>query len=314
MIRIRMAEEAIVSHYPEQLMRCPVHLSIGQEAVAVGACAALESKDYAVSTHRAHAHYLAKSGDLKAMIAEIHGKASGCSSGKGGSMHLVDLAANFLGSTPIVGGSLPVAVGAAFATWQQGRNEVTAVFFGEGSTEEGVYSESVNFASLKKLPVVFICENNLYSVYSPLSVRQPEGRDRLVVANALGVPGERGNGNDVEEVNRVISAAVARARRGEGPSFVEFDTYRWREHCGVNYDNNIGYRTEAEFQKWRELDPIDEYSRLLLSEGQVKSTDIDAMRAEIAREIEVAFAEARAAPAPGAGELTNGIYYDAPRD
>jgi len=229
-------------------------------------------------------------------------------------MHLVDLSVNFLGSTPIVGGSLPVAVGAAFATWQQGRNEVTAVFFGEGATEEGVYSESLNFASLKKLPIVFVCENNLYSVYSPLSVRQPEGRDRLAVANALGIPGGRGNGNDAEEVKRVMSAAVARARRGEGPSFVEFETYRWREHCGVNYDNNIGYRTEAEFQEWRERDPINEYSRLLLSEGQVKSKDINAMRAEIAREIEAAFAEAMAAPAPLAGELTSGIYYNAPRN
>jgi len=166
MLRIRMVEEAIADRYAEQEMRCPVHLSIGQEAIAVGVCSALEFRDYVMSTHRGHAHYLAKGGDLKALLAEIYGRATGCASGKGGSMHLVDLSVNMLGTTPIVGSTLPVAVGTAFATRMRHQDNITVVFFGEGATEEGVFAESINFAALKRLPVIFVCENNLYSVYT----------------------------------------------------------------------------------------------------------------------------------------------------
>lgn len=308
MIRVRAAEDGIVARYGKQEMRCPVHLSIGQEAVAVGVCAALEGRDMIFGTHRAHAQYLAKGGDLDAMVAEIHGKETGCCSGLGGSMHLIDVDAGVRGATPIVGGSLPLAVGAAFAVWQRGSDEVVAVFFGEGATEEGVYSECLNFAALKKLPVLFVCENNLYSVYSPLSVRQPEGRDRVAVAAAMGVPGARGDGNDPESVHRLSADAVARIRRGGGPEFVEFDTYRWREHCGVNYDNDIGYRTPEEFERWRAKDPIATYEKRLLAEEAVAASAVAGLRAEAAAEVDAAFARAAAAPFPSPSILPGMVW------
>jgi TPP-dependent pyruvate/acetoin dehydrogenase alpha subunit len=246
MLRIRLLEERIVELYPEQQMRCPVHICIGQEAVATAVCAHLKPTDYVVSSHRSHGHYVAKGGDLKAMMAEIYGKATGCCEGKGGSMHLLDLSVGYLGSTPIVGSTIPIGVGAAFGARMKGEERVTVVFFGEGATEEGVFHEAANFASLKKLPVVFVCENNLYSVYSPMSVRQPDGREVFNLAKGHGIESRQGDGNDVAEVYELAGEAVEKARRGGGPSFLEFKTYRWREHCGPNFDNDIGYRTEAE--------------------------------------------------------------------
>ena len=166
MLRIRMVEEHIADRYPEQEMRCPVHLSIGQEAVAVGVCAALAATDQVVSAHRSHAHYLAKGGDLLGMIGELYGKDVGCCRGKSGSMHLVDPTAGFMAAVPIVGSTIPIGVGLAFASALKGERRVTGIFFGDGSTEEGVFAESLNFAVLKKLPALFICENNFYSVRS----------------------------------------------------------------------------------------------------------------------------------------------------
>ena len=187
MLLVRRVEEAIARHYPLQKMRCPVHLSIGQEAAAVGIAHALTSRDQAVSTHRSHAHYLAKGGDLDALIAELHGKATGCCGGRGGSMHLSDLDAGFLASTAIVGNSIPVGVGMALAQQLRQSGDLTCVFLGDGATEEGVFFESANFAAVRKLPVLFACENNLYSVYSPLSKRQPAGRSLTAFASAIGL-------------------------------------------------------------------------------------------------------------------------------
>lgn len=308
MLRVRIVEETIAQRYHEQEMRCPVHLSIGQEAVAVGVCAVLETRDCILSTHRGHAHYLAKGGSLKAMIAEIYGKATGCAAGKGGSMHLLDLRVNMLGCTPIVGGSIPVAVGAAFAAWMLNDGRVTVVFFGEGATEEGVFFESLNFAALKRLPIVFVCENNLYSVYSPIEVRQPDDRDRVGLARALGVPGTRGDGNRVEAVFGAANAAIGRARRGEGPSYLEFDTYRWREHCGPNYDNDLGYRTVAEFDEWQRRCPITRYRRTLLQSEDLSESDIAAMETDLRREVEAAFDDAKRSPFPPSRDLLAGVY------
>lgn len=309
MLRIRMVEEAIAERYAEQEMRCPVHLSIGQEGVAVGVCAALAEQDYVMSTHRAHAHYLAKGGDLKAMLAEIYGKATGCSSGKGGSMHLVDLNANMLGSTPIVGSSLPVAVGAAFGAWLKGERRVTVVFFGEGSTEEGVFFECLNFAALKKLPVVFVCENNLYSVYSPMSVRQRPDRDRVGLARAHGIEAvQGGDGNDVENVYGRARTAAKHARSGRGPVFLEFETYRWREHCGPNYDNHIGYRTEREFLKWRKRCPVGQYQARLLRDRALSKDDLAQIQASVRQEIGEAFDCAKAGPWPSPEHLETDLY------
>ena len=308
MLRIRAVEEAIAALYSEQQMRCPVHLSIGQEAVAAGSCAAVEQTDYAMSGHRSHAHYLAKGGSLRAMMAEIYGKAAGCCGGKGGSMHLVDLAAGFLGAVPIVGSTIPIAVGTAFASKARGESRVTLSFFGEGATEEGVFHESINFASLKKLPVVFVCENNFYSVYSPLSVRQPAQREVFQQAIGHGVEAHQADGNSVEEVFRLTRNAVEKARAGDGPTFLEFKTYRWREHCGPSFDNHIGYRTPEEYESWKAQCPLDRTRRQLMAERPAAAAEEARWQAELAREIEEAVAFAKSSPFPPRSAMTEHLY------
>ncbi len=292
MLRIRLIEEAIAEKYSEQKMRCPVHLSIGQEAIAVGVCKASLSSDYLISNHRAHAHYLAKGGSLKAMIAEIYGKRDGCCGGRGGSMHLVDRSVGMMGSTPIVGGSLPIAVGLAFTAQIRKQNQATIVFFGEGTTEEGVFGECLNFASLRKLPILFVCENNLYSVYSPLEVRQSPARDRVAIARAHGIDAKMGYGNDVEAVYDMAKQAIASIREGNGPVFLEFDTYRHREHCGPFFDNHIGYRTEEEFHSWEKKCP------LKIFENKLSEQELQTMRQSILLEIQEAFEFADQSPFP----------------
>lgn len=309
MLRIRMVEEEIAARYPveEQKMRCPVHLSIGQEAIAVGVSAALRSDDQVVSNHRCHAHYLAKGGDLEAMLAELYGKAAGCCGGRGGSMHLFDSAAGVLLSLPIVGASVPIGVGAALAFKQQGRDAVAVIYLGDAGLEEGVYHESANFAALHSLPAVFVCENNLYSVYTHLEERQPP-RPLVEMGRVHGLASCHVDGNDLRAVARAAGEAVERARDGGGASFILADTYRWREHCGPFYDNDIGYRTEDEFQAWRRRDPIARLRRLLTEAGL-----LDAEReAEMARaaedEITQAFQFAEAAPFPEPDSAAGGVY------
>ncbi len=279
MMRIRRIEECIADRYSEQKMRCPVHLSIGQEAIAVGVCEHLTDDDFAVSGHRAHAHYLAKGGCLKQMIAEIYGKVDGCCKGRGGSMHLVDLDCGFLGSTPIVGGSIPVGVGAAFGSQLKGEKRITTIFLGEGSTEEGVFAECLNFAMLKKLPILFVCENNLYSVYSGLEVRQPASRHRPSLAKAHGMLAFEGDGNNVNEVSKLSEEATHYIREGNGPVFLELSTYRFREHCGPNLDP---YQPKEESSHWLEKEPL---------QG-IEMSD------EFEKEIEEAFAFADKSPFP----------------
>ncbi len=308
LLRIRIVEEKIAEVYPEQEMRCPVHLCAGEEAIAVGVCAHLTRDDYVLSNHRSHGHYLAKGGNLKAMMAEIYGKATGCCGGKGGSMHLVDLQAGFLGATPIVGATIPIAVGAALGTVMKGEKRVSVVFLGDAATEEGVFHESLNFAVLKKLPVIFVCENNLYSVYSPLNVRQPEGRRIYRQAAGYGVKSHHGDGNNVLEVYRLAGAAVKRAREGEGPTFLEFATYRWREHCGPFYDNNIGYRTEAEFQAWRRRCPVERFRKKLLRDGIIRQPEINHLSEQFNTEILEAIKFARESPFPEESALLEHVY------
>lgn len=302
MQRIRRVEEEIATRYPEGKMRCPTHLSIGQEAVPAALAECLKPTDYAVSTHRGHAHYLAKGGDLKAMLAEIYGKAAGCAKGKGGSMHLIDLAVGFMGTSPIVGNSIPIGVGLALSAQIKKTNQVSCVFLGDGATEEGVFYESVNFAVLRKLPVIFICENNLYSVYSPLSVRQPQGRKIADMVAGLGIKSASGDGNDVLACHAMVSEAIAAIRTGGGPQFLEFSTYRWREHCGPYFDNDIGYRSVEEFEEWQRMDPL-----LTLRESldAQKRQPIDAA---IEAEVKAAFDFAETAPFPDAKEAYVGEY------
>ena len=302
MLRIRRDEEAIADHYSEQEMRCPVHLSIGQEAAAVGVCAALHQKDWVLSGHRSHAHYLAKGGDLKRMLAEIYGKATGCCGGKGGSMHLTDQAAGFIGATPIVGSTVPIAVGAALTSQMRKEDRVVVIFLGDGAMEAGVVHESLNFAALKKLPVLFACENNLYSVYSPMAVRQPENRSLSQLAAGHGMQTMLTDGNDVQAVYAASLQACDSLRQGKGPVFLEMPTYRWREHCGPNYDNDIGYRTPEEFQNWQAKDPLEKIAARIPADAM---KDIDQ---KILQEIKEAFAFAKASPFPAMNTASADVY------
>lgn len=298
MLRIRMIEEAIGLKYSEQKMRCPVHLSIGQEAVAVGVCKNVTRSDYLVSSHRAHAHYLAKGGSLEKMLAEIYGKVDGCSSGKGGSMHLVDLDVGVIGSTPILGGSIPIGVGLAFGSVLKGEKRKTLIFFGEAATEEGAWAESLNFAALKKLPILFVCENNLYSVCSPLSVRQPAERSRVDIARAHGMMALQGYGNHVEEVFELTNQAMRYLDEGRGPCYIEFATYRFRENCGPNIDTDAGYRPKDEVIYWKSRCPIDIYENHLRQTGLLTDEILSALKLKNTNEIAAAFKFAEKSPFP----------------
>lgn len=309
LLYIRRVEEKIVELYPEQEMRCPVHLSIGQEAIAVGVSANLETKDMVFSNHRCHAHYLAKGGDLKKFFAEIYGKKTGCSKGRGGSMHLVDLDENFLGSTPVVGGTIPIAVGTAFSSWFKNENKISVIYLGDGATEEGIFHESLNFAKLKNLPVLFVCENNLYSVYTPLNERQPK-RSISDIPKAHGLDCYTADGNNVAEVYETSKKAIEKIRLGNGPAFIGLPTYRWREHCGPNYDNNIGYRTQEEFEEWKKKDPVEKLKKELLDKKILSENDLRTLESDINKKITEAVKFGKESPFPDKKELNKFIYAD----
>ncbi|MCG8456965.1 MAG: thiamine pyrophosphate-dependent dehydrogenase E1 component subunit alpha, partial [Holophagales bacterium] len=231
LVRIREVELAIAARYADQEMRCPVHLSVGQEAVAVGACLPLTDDDLVLAGHRSHAQYLAKGGDLEAMLAEIHGRETGCCGGRGGSMHLFDAEAGVLASIPIVGSHLPLAVGVALARRQRREPGVAVAFLGDGAVETGAFHESLNFAALHRLAVIFVLEDNGYSVYTPLEQRQPR-RPLTDVGLSHGVAGRAVDGDDVLDVHRAMVTALDTARSGAGPQLLVATTARWLEHCG----------------------------------------------------------------------------------
>jgi TPP-dependent pyruvate/acetoin dehydrogenase alpha subunit len=308
MKRLRALEETIAERYAEGKMRCPVHLSTGQEAVSAAVGLVLERTDLAVSGHRAHTHYLAKGGSMRRMLAEIYGKAGGCSRGKGGSMHLIDESVGFKGSTAIVGGTVPVGTGLGLSINRSGGNRIACVFLGDAVVEEGVFFEAVNFAVLQRLPVLYVCENNQFSVYSPLSVRQPAGREIHAMVAGLGLITAAGDGNDPEAVYTTCRAMAKAIRAGSGPAFVEFATYRWREHCGPNFDNDIGYREQAEFLAWKERDPVATYARRLLQKGAVTEAEIAAMDNVIREEVADAFAFAESSPFPAPATAAEDVH------
>jgi TPP-dependent pyruvate/acetoin dehydrogenase alpha subunit len=310
MWRIRLVEEEIAERYAQQEMRCPVHLSIGQEAAAVGVARALRTDDTVFTTHRCHAHYLAKGGDLRRMLAEIYGRSTGCVGGRGGSMHLCDASVGLVASVPIVGSAIPLAVGAALKHAIDGDGRIGVALFGDAAVEEGVFHESANFAKLRDLPVLFVCENNLYSVYTPLASRQPP-RPLTALADAHRIPFAHVDGNDVVAVYEAACESVAAVRAGSGPRFLQLDTYRHREHCGPAYDNHLGYRTEAEFEHWRALCPLARSRRRLDSMASYSDVDEKNLIEVIRAEIEEAFAFARASAAPDPDTASLFVYPDA---
>ena len=306
-LRIRLVEEAIAGRYGEQEMRCPVHLSDGQEGIAAGACVALRKEDKIVSTHRSHGHYLAKQGSLKAMLCEIYGRAPGCVGGRGGSMHLLDDEAGVLACLPIVGTSVPLGVGVAYAAKRKGEDTVVMVFLGDAVMEEGVFHECANFAALHSLPVVFVCENNDLSFYTSLEVRQPD-RPMTDIAKAHTITVQELDGNDTIVVFEAANGAVVQARTGGGPSFLMCNTRRWREHCGPRYDYELDQMTEKEFQALRADCPVSRLGAQLREAGLLDDAGEDALRAELGREIEEAFEFARNAPFPEPETAGDHVY------
>jgi TPP-dependent pyruvate/acetoin dehydrogenase alpha subunit len=308
MLRIRRFEEEIERRYKEDQMATPIHLVIGQEATSVGACAALGRQDLVYSSHRTHGNYLAKGGDLKAMLAEMHCRSTGCVGSRGGSMHIIDKAVGMAGTSAIVAGIAPIAVGAALAAQMQQREHIVMVFFGEGATEEGALSESLNAATLWQLPIVFFCENNFYSVQSPLATRQPPSRDLTRWAAGFGLPSERTDGTNVLAVLDSAQRAVDRARSGGGPTFIEAPVYRFRAHGGSGDDSHTGYRAIAECSAWQEFCPVDMLQRVLFEQRWLDSTALAAMETAFASEIADAFTYALASPVPTEDDLYRHVY------
>ena len=270
-----------------------LHSYEGQEAVAVGVCACLTPDDYVLSTHRGHGHFLAKGGDMRAMMAELLGKETGVSRGRGGSMHMFDPALGLLGGNGIVGGGTPLALGPAFAAQYRGTDQVTVCFLGEGAATQGAFHESLGLASLWSLPVIYVCENNLWAATTPVSHSWPV-HDLAPRAESFGMAGATVDGNDVLAVHEVAGEAVARARGGDGPTLVEAKTYRHRPHCMVIPE----HREAEELEQWRRRDPIPRFERHLLDTGVMTEAEIEELRAGVDAELEAAADFARSSPLP----------------
>jgi acetoin:2,6-dichlorophenolindophenol oxidoreductase subunit alpha len=309
---IRMVERKIEEEYKNDEMKTPIHLSIGQEAIAAGVCTNLRTDDYVFGTHRSHAQYIAKGGDLKKMIAELYLRKTGCSLGRGGSMHLVAPEIGVMGSSAIVGGSLPLGTGAALASKLRHNDSVTAVFFGDGAVDEGTFHESLNFASLKKLPALYICENNHYAINSHESQRH-SGAGIYQWAQGYGIPSYQIDGNDVLKVSEYAEKAVERCRNGEGPTFLECITYRWKGHIGTVDDVGSGLRPQAEYDYWVSKCPIKWYGEYLRSIGVLDDALEESIREEISLQIQEAFEFALNSPKPSPEELMNFVYADEPK-
>ncbi len=305
--RIRKVELKIEELYHEDEMKTPVHLCLGQEAISAGVCANLRETDYVFSNHRSHGHYIAKGGDLNAMIAELYCKETGCSRGRGGSMHLIDTSVGLMGSSSIVGGGIPVAVGAALASVLRRDGRVSVVFFGDGGSEEGVLYESMNFAALKRLPVVFICENNFYSVCSHQSAREVND-DISMRPKAFGIPSCRVDGVDAAEVYVKAKEAIENARCGNGPSFLECRAYRWRGHAGAGDKLKTQYRKLDEWENWMARDPLKELEDILIGKGILTDDKKTQIGQAIDEEIRRAFDFAQNSPLPDKKEVTKYLY------
>jgi TPP-dependent pyruvate/acetoin dehydrogenase alpha subunit len=302
--KIRRVEEEIARIYPSDKIKSPVHLSIGQEAVSVGVCEALRPEDVVFGTYRSHAYYLAKGGDLKKMIAELYGKATGCAKGKGGSMHLIDAAHGIMGASAVVGTTIPNAVGYAYALKLQRKDAIVVSFFGDGATDEGVFYESLNFAGLKQLPIIFVCENNFYAIHTHLLSRHKDA-DLCGRIRAFGIPAEQIGDNDLCEINERVRAAVSALRAGKaGPFFFECLTYRWKEHVGPNDDFHLGYRSDEEARPWIEGDQVKRIATLIPPESRER------IEAQVEEEIRRAFECAENDAFPEARELLTDVIGD----
>lgn len=307
MLRIRMVQRRIEKEYPKDEIKTPVHLCTGQEAISAGVSINLKKEDYVFSNYRGHGHYLAKGGDLKCLIAELYGREDGCSRGRGGSMHLIDTSVGLMGTTSIVGGGIPIATGAALSAVLQKNNRVAVVFFGDGAMDEGVLYESINFAMLKKLPVIYACENNFYAVCSPQKNRQC--LDNIYKRfEGCGIPGYRVDGNNVIDVYSIAKKAVEACRKKKGPSFIEFRTYRWHGHSGGGSDVSLGYRTQEELDRWVKRCPVENFERFLLKKTFITKENIESIAKVFDKEISEAFDFAKNSREPDEKDLLKYSY------
>jgi Pyruvate/2-oxoglutarate dehydrogenase complex, dehydrogenase (E1) component, eukaryotic type, alpha subunit len=306
---IRKVERKIEDEYKNDEMKTPIHLSIGQEAIAAGVCINLRREDYVFGTHRSHSQYIAKGGDIRKMMAELYLRKTGCTSGRGGSMHLMAPEVGIFGSTAIVGGGLPLGTGTALASQIQGNDRVTAVFFGDGAVDEGTFHESLNFAALKKLPVIYVCENNYYAINSHQLQRQT-GDNIYKLAHGYGIPGYQIDGNDVLKVAEYAQKAVERCRNGEGPTLLECVTYRWKGHIGTVDDLGPGLRPREEYDYWVSKCPIKWYTEYLKSKGILDEEKEKCINEKIDKLITDAFDFAIKSPKPQPEELLDFVYAD----
>jgi TPP-dependent pyruvate/acetoin dehydrogenase alpha subunit len=305
MFTIRRFEEAVYECYRNNQIRGIAHLYIGEEAVAVGACTALRPDDYITSTHRGHGHCIAKGGDVRLMMAELMGKQTGYSKGKGGSMHIFDVAAGILGANGIVGGGIGIAVGAALAAKKLGRGQVVIAFFGDGAANQGILYEAMNLASVWHLPVIFLCENNHFGEYTPFR-KVTAGESIALRATGFGLPGTQVDGNDVLCVAEKVSDAVQRARQGDGPSLIECITYRYYGHHSG--DPGTRYRDADEVQQWKRRDPIELFGQWLTAERGVSPEALTSIRAGVETEIGAATEFGLSSPLPDVSEVTHDVY------
>jgi len=308
MVKIRKFEERVAELVtPPKEIVTPCHLYIGEEAGATGVCSALKRDDYVFSTHRSHGHFIAKGGDLKALMAELYCRKTGCSRGKGGSMHVASPDIGLPGSSAIVGGTIPIAAGAALAFSMQNKDAVSVAFFGDGAAHEGVFYESLNFASLKKLPVIFFCENNLYCTH--LSIADTLADTNIYKkAEAFGMPGIRIDGNNVMEVYKVAKKAIEDARNGKGPTLIESMTYRWRGHVGPYGDLDKGLRSKEELDLWMNRCPIKMLEKFLLEHSVMSELERDQIHKALSEEIEEAVKFAKESPYPDENDLLHDVF------
>jgi len=307
MLLIRRFEEKAGDLVASGAIKTPCHLYIGEEAVATGVCQALNKEDYIFGNHRSHGHYIAKGGSLKELMAELFCKAAGCSKGKGGSMHVIAPEVGLLGTPPIVAASVPIAVGAALSSSIKGEDRVSVSFFGDGATNEGVFYESLNFAALKKLPVIFVCENNLYSTHMPISKISAD-TNIAKKASIFNMPGLKIDGNDVIKVYQTAKKAIKQARKGDGPTLIECVTYRLRGHVGFSDDLDKGLRSKKELDSWMARCPIKMLEELLTKEGILSESEKNQISQKIEREIEEAVIFAKESDYPEEKELNKDIF------
>ncbi len=306
MTTIRLAEERIGELVESKEVCCPCHLYIGQEAVAAGVCSALGFGDTVWGTHRSHGHYLAQGGSLKGLMAEVFGKVDGCAKGRGGSQHLFAREQGILGTVPIVAATIPIAVGAGLASKLRGDKAVSVAFFGDGATEEGHFHESVNLAALRRLPVLFVCENNFYASHMHLMQRRPaDNLDKI--AALYDMPGFRLDGNDVEAVHQAAVSGVGRARAGKGPTLLECRTFRWRGHVGPRWDMDVGVKRRDELKDWLPKCPILRVKNQLLELG-VSEDELAALDDSIRLAVADAEEFARQSPLPNPSELLDHVF------